>query len=212
MNDGSSFIESANGLHDSEQVFRHQEPIPDANKRYLMILEENARAQMALFSPKHNNSAQRVGKLYGAGMNHPLIGDGVDREILIEESGLKGSPVGNTATSALVASGALPERRGRGEERGGLKKSTISVQHSTATKHQYPSPVQSRHTFSTYPSQEGGGGAAPKCAQPMKTATALGMLDRQAGGKYHVPSHLHEPYSEPLTVSIVYRQHVVWCC
>lgn len=183
-----------------ENVFRNKEPIPNANDRYKMILEENARAQMALFSPTHNESAQRIGRLYGAGMNHPLIEDGLQRAALTE-NGLKGSPV----ASALTAAAMSPDPHRGLKERGGLHASTISLQHSMTSKHQYPSNSHSPHRFNVYPSHDSSGGAGvgtsdSRFVQPLKTATALGMIDRQAGGKYHVPSHLHEPYATPLMV------------
>jgi hypothetical protein len=187
---------------DSEQVFMHQEAIPDANKRYLMICEENARAQMALESPTHNHSAQRVGRLYGTGMNHPIVDEGVSREV--DGHSIGGSPIRNTATSAIIAKGTLPDRKGKlAKEKGGLMNNTISIQHSMANKHNYPTPVQSQHGFSAYPSHTGGGGGIDlKYDQPLKAAAALGMVDKQPGGKYYVPNHLHEPYTEPLVVRL----------
>mmetsp|Transcript_2249 Transcript_2249/g.4047 ORF Transcript_2249/g.4047 Transcript_2249/m.4047 type:complete len:987 (-) Transcript_2249:87-3047(-) len=184
---------------DSEQVFRHQDPIPDANKRYLMICEENARAQMTLESPTHNHSAQRVGRLYGAGMNHPLVEDGVSREV--DGHSIGGSPIRNTTSSAVMAQGNLPVRKGKNTAtKGGLMSNTISLEHSVTNKHENPPPVQSQHTFSAYPSHTGGGGGVDlRYVQPMKTATALGMVDTQAGGKYYVPNHVHEPYAPPIT-------------
>ena len=187
-----------------DDVFRNNDPIPNANLRYKTILEENARAEMVLYSPAHNRSAQRVGRLYGTGVSHPLVGNGVELEQYKEKSGDKGSPVPKNTTSAIISNVSIPERRGEGKERGGIHHTTISLEHSTAPKHRYPSPVQSNYNFSAYPSHDGsGGGVDSKNIQPLKAAAALGMLDKQVGGKYHVPSHIQEPYAEQLLVRII---------
>ena len=199
-----------------ENVFRSKEPIPNSNDRYKMILEENARAQMALFSPTHNNSAQRIGRLYEAGMNHPLIDVGLERAALLEQSGPQCSPIPKTPPIVPMTTNTQSNREGEIKKaKGGRHANTISVQHSMTSKHQYTNNPHSPHIFNPYPSHDSGGGAvagtglvtgtgtgAASVVVPlMKTAAALGMIDKQAGGKYHVPEHLHEPYSKPLIVS-----------
>lgn len=199
-----------------ENVFRNKEPIPNSNDRYKMILEENAREQMSLFSPTNNNTAQRIGRLYGAGMNHPLIEEGLERATVMEaESGPKGSPIPKIPSPLVLSAEKQLDRHGevKEKERGGRHANTISVKHSMTSKHQYPNSTHSPHIFNAYPSHDSGGGAVAgggtasgagavsMIVPTMKTATALGMIDKQAGGKYHVPAHLHEPYSKPLTVS-----------
>jgi hypothetical protein len=77
---------------------------------------------------------------------------------------------------------------------------TTSLLHSTAVKHQYPPPIQSKHMFNAHLSTSSHTSQSKISRQAMKSAEALGLLDSQQGGRYHVPRHLPEPYTVPLTV------------
>lgn len=130
-------------------------------------------------------------------MNHRLIGEGVGREVDGENEEKSHISIASSRANVTIES---PHRKD--PHRSGLFCSTTSLEHSTANKHEFPPPVQSKHLFSAHPSHTGGGGGVDvKYVQAMKTASALGHVDKLAGGKYHVPNHLHEPFAEPLTVS-----------
>lgn len=171
-----------------------EKPLYNANKRYVVILEENAKKQMATYSPDMVDNSHRMGRLYESGVDGQVVECGVRRVQSQQNIASR-----RMAMHSLASQEISPTKRDYTSSPSSFLELTSSAKHSTRDKFQMERNSHSMHRFdASYHDDFSATGGKRGGTQPMKTSSALGSIDKQRGGVFFVHDLQYEPYQAPL--------------